>query len=215
MIRNWSIRNRVLLLALLPTISLGVILGGYFIRSRVHDLEASRVAMGDAIASQLASSSLYGVLTHNPQVLQILAQSVARGQGVDSVTITDNTGQVLAQVNAPTPSGRGLVADLARRLGAETGFEGSLTFTQSIDWKNPAAATVLGKVTVQLSQVHFAERQARIILNGAVIMLVFLALSILLALVISGSVVAPITRVIAVVRRFSGGEHGARAPELS
>ncbi|MGH8293169.1 MAG: ATP-binding protein [Gammaproteobacteria bacterium] len=222
MIRNWSIRNRVLLLALLPTISLGVILGGYFIRSRVHDLTASRAAFGDTVARQLASSSLYGLLTHDPQVLQTLAQSVARGQGIDSVIITDNAGQVLAQVRAPTPPGRGLVADLARRLGAETGFEGALTFTQPIYWKNPAAArvsraqtTVVGKVTVRLSQVHFAERQARIIVNGAIIMLVCLALSILLALVISGSVVAPIARVIAVVRRFSGGEHGARVPELS
>ena len=218
MIRNWSIRNRVLLLALLPTISLGVILGAYFIRSRVHDLDASRVALGDTIARQLASSSLYGVLTHDPRALQTLAQSVARGQGIDSVVITDNKGQVLAQVKAPTPPGRGLVADLVRRLGAETGFEGSLTFTQPIYWKDPAAAAtdmVVGQVTVQFSQVHFAERQARIILNGAVIMLVFLALSILLALSISGSVVAPIARVIAVVRRFSGGEHGARTPELS
>ncbi|MDE2460205.1 MAG: response regulator, partial [Gammaproteobacteria bacterium] len=194
----------------------------YFIRSRVHDLGASRVALGDTIARQLASSSLYGLLTHDPQVLQSLAQSVARGQGVDSVVITDNKGQVLAQVNAPTPPGRGVAANLARRLGAETGFEGSLTFTQPIYWKNPAAAngsraanTVVGKVTVRLSQTHFAERQARIIVNGAVIMIVFLALSILLALIISGSVVAPIARVIGVVRRFSGGEHGARVPELS
>ncbi|HKS94315.1 MAG TPA: hypothetical protein VJS16_06605, partial [Gammaproteobacteria bacterium] len=106
MIRNWSIRNRVLLLALLPTISLGVILGAYFIRSRVHDLDASRVALGDTIARQLASSSLYGVLTHDPRALQTLAQSVARGQGIDSVVITDNKGQVLAQVKAPTPPGR-------------------------------------------------------------------------------------------------------------
>ena len=221
MIRNWSIRNRVLLLALLPTISLGVILGAYFIRGRVHDLGASRMALGDTIARQLASSSLYGLLTHDPRALQTLAQSVARGQGVDSVVITDNKGQVLAQVKAPTPPGRGLVADLARRLGAETGFEGSLTFTQPIYWMDPAAPatgpadTVVGKVTVQFSQVHFAERQARIILNGGVIMLVCLALTILLALIISGSVVAPIARVIGVVRRFSAGEYGARTPELS
>src|SRR5574337_315494 len=111
MIRNWSIRNRVLLLALLPTVSLGVILGGYFTRGRVHDLGASRAALGDTIARQLASSSLYGLLTHDPQVLQTLVQSVAREQSIDSVVITDNAGQVLAQVKTPTPPGRGLVAD--------------------------------------------------------------------------------------------------------
>ena len=222
MIRNWSIRNRVLLLALLPMVSLGVVLGGYFIRSRVHDLKASQAVLGETVARQLASSSLYGMLTHNPQVLRALGQSVIQEQSIDSVLITDNAGQVLAQVNTPAPRERGLVADIARQIGAETGFQGSLTFTQPIVWNNTDATTpgqthgtTLGKVTVRLSQAHFADRQARIIVNGALIMLVCLALSILLALIISSSVVAPIGRVIAVVRRFSGGEHSARVAELS
>ncbi|MBU6508867.1 MAG: response regulator [Gammaproteobacteria bacterium] len=222
MIRNWSIRNRVLLLALLPMVSLGVVLGGYFIRSRVHDLKASQAALGNTVAHQLASSSLYGMLTHNPQVLQALGQSVIQEQSIDSVAITDNAGQVLAQASTPAPRERGLVASIARQIGAETGFQGSLTFTQLIVWNNTDAATpgqthgtTIGKVTVRLSEVHFADRQARIIVNGALIMLMCLALSILLALIISSSVVAPIGRVIAVVRRFSGGEHSARVPELS
>jgi len=100
MIRNWSIHNRVLLLALLPVISLGVVLGGYFIRSRVHDLKASQTVLGDTLARQLASSSLYGLLTHNPEVLQNLARSVMREESIDSVVITDNTGQILAKVTA-------------------------------------------------------------------------------------------------------------------
>ena len=222
MIRNWSIRNRVLLLALLPMVSLGVVLGGYFIRSRVHDLKASQAALGETVAHQLASSSLYGVLTHNPQVLRALGQSVIQEQSIDSVVITDNAGRVLAQASTPAPRERGLVADIARQIGAETGFQGSLTFTQPIVWNNTDATApdqahgaTIGKVTVRLSEVHFADRQARIIVNGALIMLVCLALSILLALIISSSVVAPIGRVIAVVRRFSSGEHSARVPELS
>ena len=219
MIRNWSIRNRVLLLALLPVISLGVVLGGYFIRSRVHDLKASQAVLGHTLARQLASSSLYGLLTHNPEVLQNLAHSVMWEESIDSVVITDNTGQILAKVTAPAPPGRGLVADIARRIGAETGFQGSLTFTQPIV-QNTAGATSpaqlpLGMVTVRLSEAHVAERQARIIVNGGLILLACLALSILLALIISSSVVAPIGRVIAVVRRFIGGEHAARVPEIS
>ena len=219
MIRNWSIRNRVLLLALVPVISLGVVLGGYFIRSRVHDLKASQIVLGETVARQLASSSLYGLLTHNSEALQNLAQSVMREESIDSVVISDNTGQILAKVTAPAPPGRGLVADIARRIGAETGFEGSLTFmhpivrsTSSSTGLEPAS---LGKVMVRLSESHFAERQARIIVNGGLILLACLALTILLALIISSSVVAPIGRVIAVVRRFIGGEHAARVPELS
>jgi len=94
-----------------------------------------------------------------------------------------------------------------------------LTFTRPIVRNTSSGASLdqlpLGKVTVRLSETHVAERQARIIVNGGLILLACLALSILLALIISSSVVAPISRVIAVVRRFIGGEHTARVPELS
>ncbi|MGB9428360.1 MAG: ATP-binding protein [Gammaproteobacteria bacterium] len=235
MIRNWSIRNRVLLLALLPVVSLGIVLSGYFISSRVHDLKASQAALGHAIVNQLAPASVYGLLTHNAQALQALAQNATQEQNVELVTIADNTGHVLAATGHSMPQGRGLMSDIARRIGAQTGFEGALIFTRPITLSNepidesseatgvhntnapPSTGTakVLGSVTVRLSEVRFAERQAQIIVNGGIILLICLALSILLALIISGSVVNPIGRIIIMVRRFSAGDRAARVLEHS
>ena len=230
MIRNWSIRNRVLLLALLPVVSLGVVLSSYFIHSRVHDLKASQRSLGNTMANQLASASLYGVLTHNPQALHELVESNILEPDIQSLRITDNAGRVLAEVNRSMSPGHGIISQLARRIGAETGFEGSLTFTRPIvrnsvsdstqptapgNARSPTPVTTLGYVTVRLSEVHFAERQAGIIVHGGLILLVCLAFSILLALIISGSVVAPIGRVINMVRRFSSGDHAVRVPEHS
>ncbi|MGA9852329.1 MAG: ATP-binding protein [Gammaproteobacteria bacterium] len=235
MIRNWSIRNRVLLLALLPVISLGVVLGGYFIHSRVHDLKSSQSALGHALVSQLASAAEYGLLTHNPQVLQRLARNAIRERNVESVTIADGIGHILAQAIQSTPQKPGFISDVARRIGAETGFEGELVFTRPITLQSisagelsalsgnqdqrvqpqAGAARVLGKVTVTLSEVQFAESQAQIIVNGGLIVLACLAFGILLALAISGSVVAPIGRIIAMVGRFSSGDHAARVPANS
>ncbi|MGH8377857.1 MAG: ATP-binding protein, partial [Gammaproteobacteria bacterium] len=232
MIRNWGIRNRVLLLALLPIISMGMVLGGYFIHSRVHDLKSSQAALGHAIVNQLAQASKYALLIHNPVLLETLARSVAQEDNIESVIITDNDNHVLAQAVHSIPPGRGLINSIARKIGAETGFEGALTFSRPITMQigepggrteqnnvrtRPSSGTdeALGKVMVKLSEVHFAERQAQIIVNGGIILLICLAFSILLALVISGSVVAPMGRIIAMVGRFSSGNHSIRVPEVS
>lgn len=222
MIRNWGIRNRVLLLALLPVISLGIVLSSYFVQSRVRDLKAAQATLGRTMADQLASASLYGVLTENPEALHALAESGVHEPNIESVTITGDSGQIMATVRRPMQLGNGFTDVLARRIGAKTGFEGSLVFTRPIlrsvipaDGTSAAVLQQLGSVTVKLSEVHFAESQARIIMNGGLILIVCLAFSILLALIISGSVVAPIERVIGTVQRFTSGDHGARVAERS
>ncbi len=235
MIRNWGIRSRVLLLALVPVVCLGFVLGTYLTRVRVHDLHASEQALGDTLATQLASASEYGVFSNNVRILQTLAHAVSREPGVESITITDHDGHVLAQVIHPTPQGHGLINNATQRIGTETGLASTLTFTRPIilqsipagglnEFLNNGGKTqnslaqqsqVLGKVTVKLSEAHYAARQTQIIVNGGIIMLSCLALSILLALVIGGSVAVPITRVIEMVSRFSSGDHAARVPERS
>jgi two-component system, NarL family, sensor histidine kinase BarA len=235
MIRNWGIRTRVLLLALVPVISLGFVLGTYLTQVRVHDLHASVHALGDTLANQLASASEYGVFTNNVRILQTLAQTVSREPGVESITIADRDGHILTQVNHPVRDDQGLISSTTQDIGMGTGLENTLTFTRPIFLQTvPTGESsvlqhessksrsslidqhqVLGKVTVKLSEAHFAERQTQIIVNGGIIMLSCLALSILLALIIGGSVSAPITRVIDMVSRFSSGDHTVRVNENS
>ncbi len=232
MIRNWGIRNRVLLLALLPVISLGLALGVYLIRVRVQDLRASQMILGHALAEQLAPASEYGVFSNNPHILRALVTAAIREPNVEAVIIADRSGHLLAQATRPIIPAHGIINDVTRRIGSETGFKGLLVFSypimlQSVSTgefgellgeqsKKPAISAgmhlVLGTVTVKLSEESLAERQAQIIVNSGIILLVCLALSILLALAISGSVAAPIGRVIAMVKRFSAGEYDARVP---
>lgn len=235
MIRNWGIRNRVLLLALLPTVSLGMVMGSYFIRSRVHDLKSSQSSLGHALANQLASASGYGVYTGNSKILQALAQAVAQESNVESVTIIGSNGRTLAKVTRPTPEQQNVISNITQRIGAETGFEGALAFShtifldtnapvdyeallgQPLDNRYPPAGRrrVLGHVVVTLSEARFAERQAQVIINSGIIVLACLALAILLALAISGSVAVPIAGVISMVQRFSFGDFAARVRERS
>ena len=235
MMRNWGIRNRVLLLALLPVISLGLVLGAYLIRVRVQDLRASQMVLGHALAKQLAPASEYGVFSNNPHILRALVKAAIQEPNVEAVIIADRNGRPLAQATRPVIPAHGIINDVTRRIGSETGFKGLLVFSYPImlqsvptgefgellkeQSKNSAAPAsmhlILGTVTVKLSEESLAERQAQIIVNSGIILLVCLALSILLALAISGSVAAPIGRVIAMVKRFSTGEYDARVPQRS
>ncbi|MDE2236030.1 MAG: HAMP domain-containing protein, partial [Gammaproteobacteria bacterium] len=235
MIRNWGIRSRILLLGLVPVICLGILLGAYLTRVRVSDLQASEHVLGDTIANQLASASEYGVYTNNLRILTSLAHTVSKEPGVESITITDADNNILVRVVSPSVKRSGIISNLTKGIGSETGLESTLTFTRSIYLRSmdfssqPGSADsypaehneqpdyfqLLGKVIVKLSETHFAERQAQIIVNGGIIMLSCLALSILLALIIGGSVAVPITRVIDMVRRFSAGENAVRVPEYS
>ncbi|MGA9855958.1 MAG: ATP-binding protein [Gammaproteobacteria bacterium] len=235
MIRNWGIRSRVLLLALVPVICLGILLGTYLTRVRVHDLQASEHALGDTLANQLASASEYGVFSTNMRILETLAHTVAQEPGVEAITISDRNNNTLVQVIRPATESHGLISNLSRRIGTETGLANTLTFTRSIflrsiTARNPSVLSqatdknhnskandyqVIGSVTVKLSEARFAERQTQIIVNGGIIILSCLIFSILLALIIGGSVAVPITRVIAMVSRFSNGDHGTRVPERS
>jgi two-component system, NarL family, sensor histidine kinase BarA len=234
-IRNWGIRSRVLLLVLVPVMCLGILLGTYLTHVRVHDLQASEHVLGDTLANQLASASEYGVFSKNMRILATLAHTVAQEPGVKAITIADRDNHTLVQVTRPVTVGHGLISDLSRRVATETGLASTLTFRRSIFLRsvttdnpdvllqntgkqNNSASNnyqVIGTVTVKLSEERFAERQTQIIVNGGIIILSCLVFSILLALVIGGSVAVPITRVIAMVSRFSSGDHGTRVPERS
>ena len=235
MIRNWGIYSRILLLALVPLVCLGILLGTYLTRVRVHDLQASEHILGNMLANQLASASEFGVFSHNIRILQTLAHNVSQEPGVDAITIKDKHNNILAQVIQPAENSRGFMSRLSRLISNETGLANTLTFTRpiylrSISNDSPGVLSnispvipgsslneiqMLGKVTVKLSERHFAERQTQIIVNGASIILGCLVFSILLALVIAGSVAVPITRVIDMVSHFTSGDHTARVPEHS
>lgn len=231
MIGNWGIRHRVLLLALLPVVSLGLVLGIYLVNIRVHDLRAAQQALGHALAAQLAPASEYGVFSRNRAVLQALIEAAAEEPTVSSITITDADGQVLARAEGHPLQASGFTDRWGRRLGLATGFDQTTVFTQPItlqavptgemgkllDPQSRAAGLPrrLGTVRVELSQTELAARQAQIIVNGVLLALTCVALTLLLALAISASITAPIGRVIAMVRRFSEGDYGARAPERS
>ncbi|MBI5461825.1 MAG: response regulator [Gammaproteobacteria bacterium] len=211
-----GIHSRILLTTLLPTIAIALVLGGYFIKTRIDDLGEALVDRGRAIANQLAPASEYGVFAGNHDILQTLAEAALRETDVVRVTILDRDRYALAQVRsddnrtldlgdllefeAPIQSGGVAVSD----------FDGS--FDHSWDGRE---LKPLGWVRVELSRAATRERQWHVVLISGLITLSLLTVSVIFALRVSRGVANPILDLTAAVQRLGSGDLRTRIQERS
>jgi len=70
---KWGVKQRVLLLSLVPTITICVLIGVYFTGIRLQDINQALSNRGLAIAKRLAPSAEYGVLIRSKNILRELA----------------------------------------------------------------------------------------------------------------------------------------------
>lgn len=85
--KQFSIRQYIVWLTLIPLLILAVGLEVYFLRGRFEDADNSLMERGKLIARQLASSSEYAVFSNNQPLLKNLAQGVLQQQDVHGVFI--------------------------------------------------------------------------------------------------------------------------------
>ncbi|GAA3940149.1 response regulator [Litoribacillus peritrichatus] len=93
--KNWGIQSRILLITLLPLITISCVLGGYFIKVRLNDLDTLVEQRGLATIRQLAPACEYGLITNNTQVLQKVANSTLNELDVRAAKIYNKYQQQL------------------------------------------------------------------------------------------------------------------------
>ena len=93
---RWGIKQQVLLLALVPTLCISILLGTYFISTRLQDLEDSFRQQGETMAIRIASAAEYGVYTRNKPLLQNMAITLLEEMGAESISFYTKTGQELS-----------------------------------------------------------------------------------------------------------------------
>lgn len=85
--KNWGLQSRILLITLLPLIAISCVLGGYFIKVRLDDLDTLVEQRGLATIRQLAPACEYGLVSNNKEVLQKVANSTLNELDVRSAKI--------------------------------------------------------------------------------------------------------------------------------
>jgi signal transduction histidine kinase len=212
---GWSIRTRVLFLALAPCVLILLSLVVYFTYQAIAQVDVSLAERGKLIARRLAAGTEYAIFAGDRAALQQLTDAAAGEADVASIAIEDANGQDLAH------------------SGPGAGAAVSLTFSEAIRQTRVAvtdfaesgneAGRVVGNVTVVMSRLKASERQRELLLSGLVIGLFGFAVAIGLALLIGNTVVRPVRRLANAIgalgsdRRFTpistagGGELGMLA----
>ncbi len=226
---GWSLKWRVLLLALIPPILISLLLTFYFTKVRIGEVQQSLRDRGHALVRQLAPASEYALFTRNREILQELADTVKREADVSLVTVSDAAGQFLAvsgdleqrQILTEKPKGISLgLLEYPELLYFSEPIRQSRSRTddiaeQSFDApaKRDSKKTVLGWVNVTMSKSSTVQQQEEILYNSTVMVLLGILLTALLALRLSVGITRPIRRLVSAVDKITQGDLTVQVPE--
>jgi two-component system, sensor histidine kinase len=220
---DWDIRSRVLVVALIPTIVLGLLLTTMLTFSRLNDLEEALTQRGQATARQLASAAEFGLFSGNREVLQRLASSALESPDIYGIAIYDKDSNLMAmaglQVHASASASAPSKADVMK-IGSQmlrivepvrnihTLEDDPYTLTASAkDQYQP-----LGEVVVLISRETLDSRKLNQIFTALLMLGLVLAGSIALAVLMSRSVSTPIQRIAAAMSDIGSGNLATQVP---
>ncbi|WP_153132239.1 diguanylate cyclase [Dechloromonas hortensis] len=224
-----NLRQRLLLLSLLPSAVIAITLVSYFTLSGIRTLEGELRTKALATVRYLAQISEYGIISGQLESLHGLAQTTVQESGVKAAVIVNPKGRAIAvsgrvslasealrqSLNEPalvTESDRWIAfgAPVLRSLNeADTLFEP--VSTNNI----PAPQEVIGHVFVEFDKSELINQQRDLLLRGLLIVLIGLILIAALAIAMADSLSRPIKRLAQAVREMSSGRFDTRVPNHS
>ena len=127
--RQFSIRQQVAWLTLIPLFIMAVSLESFFLHSRFSDLEQNLLERGRAIVRQLAPSSEYGVFSNNQVSLQYIANGVLLQPDVRGVIILNSSFETLVSAGEFSLPPKSTFADVS--LAASDYLVGQVNLEQA------------------------------------------------------------------------------------
>lgn len=229
--KGWSIRWRVLLLALIPPIVISLALTFYFAKVRVNEAQQSLRDRGHALARQLAPASEFALFTRNRDILQELSDAAKRDPDVSLVTISDSAGQFLAvsgdleqrQILTEKPNAISLgLLEYPQLLYfsepvrlSQSGSDDIAEQSFNTPTSRKADKGVMGWINVTMSKSSTMRRQEEILRNSAAMVLGGIILTALIALRLSVGITRPIRRLVNAVDQITRGDLAVQVSDRS
>lgn len=218
---KWGIKYRVLFLALIPTITISILLGVYFIGIRLEDLSRALNDRGIAVASRLASQGQYGVFARDTESLRNLARQ-AIDKEVNSVAFYDKNGVEIASAGkltsniVPPTTNVGSIHIAPNSVNETIKYIAPITLpdviidtypenTQYLDDES-LKTTVIGWIKVELDHKATRLKGYQVLIHSALIGLLGLSISCLLALRLGYDVIQPILALTTAVEKIKNGD---------
>jgi len=230
MLEEWGIKNRVLIVSLLPTMIIAALLGVYFTSTRLTDLEQSLKDHGTALAIQLASSSEYGVFAPNKKILGKILENSAEDSDVIAITIYDKFGKELSHIGPDIPikynANRDkspltiinheekksliFVAPIMLRDVIIEDFSDNINSPNRDVTQSSTNQKVIGWVNIELGKATTILKQYQALFTSGCILLFGLLVSGLFAKRLGRDVTSPIIKLTAAVGKIKDGEFATR-----
>ena len=209
-----DIHARIALIAVLPSLVLGLVLIAYFTSSRLADLESAHTQRGKALVRQLAAASEYGVFSGNRESLRKLTNAMLLEKDVIRVAVTSPLHELLADSTAPDyRQNTGNTPPLHFRepiIGAGVNVED--TFLGGAGELATDTTSERGEALVEMSRDSLHLEEQRLLQNAFLMVGAVLIGSVGLALRMSGGISGPILRIADIVHSFGQGNFTARVP---
>ena len=217
--RHWGITARVILITILPVILFFAAVLVYSYTTRLHEVEQELSERGNGIASVIADSSDYAVISGNLATLSAMtAGLLRRDPSISRIVVQAADGHVLAEFAAGQPPQRPILVTAApiRRqvLAVESFADQKAPHLSTIGPKDvpTVQGEVLGNVNVTMSGHVVLARQLQRSLVAAGIAALVLVLCALLGTSLAMSLTRPLATTINAVRRISEGDYTTALP---
>ncbi|MFC6671299.1 histidine kinase dimerization/phospho-acceptor domain-containing protein [Marinobacterium aestuariivivens] len=215
-LRPLSIRQRVLMISLLPLVIFAVILGSYFISTRIDDTQTALIERGKSMSRLLASASEFGLMVGNHEVLGNLARGISQEPDVADVVFLDGDFELILRT---------------REFELQLNQDRTYVYEHDLQWyfMQPVRVTgisfqdvpeypegepqldTIGYALVILSKEQTLARQRSILFGGLLLMLGSFLVTSILARRFGQRITAPIQGLSRVIERLQEGHLDTRA----
>ena len=214
--RHWNIHTRTQLISVGPALLLTLLLTGFFTFTRIQELQEELKQTGQLIASQLAPATEYGVISGNLTVLKSLLGVTLQTPHVRFLEVRDQDNRILVYAEQPNFDAlkRAEVSVFeAPILLQKVTLEADFMFSDNAN-ESPVPNEYLGRVVVGLANDAFNTRQQEILLKAALIALLALALTFILARRLARHLSQPLSAMGEAVSAIQAGNYQATLPEV-
>jgi diguanylate cyclase (GGDEF)-like protein len=219
-----NLRQRLLLLSLLPSAIIAIILVSYFTLSGIRTLEGELRTKALATVRYLAQISEYGIISGQTESLHGLAQTTVQESGVKAAVVVNPKGRAIAvsgrvslaseilrnPLSEPT-----MVSETDRWIAYGAPVYRSVNETDALfdvvpTDNKPDIKEVIGTVFVEFDKNDLIGRQRDLLLRGLMIVLIGLILIAILAIAMADNLADPLKRLAKAVREMSAGHFDTR-----
>lgn len=215
--RKQGIENQALMVALIPVLIFSVLLEGYYIYTRIGEMDRALFDRSKLIVRQLASSSEYAVFSGNLSLLQQQVDVALSQPDVNAVVVLDASGNYLAgsgnsnDYNAIIKRTEGV--DSQRILSLQYPIIATQIQLDDALGVEKSMSKPLGSVTLVMSKGRLKSEKSQMLMLNILLTILVMGLAVFVALRVSRRITRPIMGIRTAVKQIGAGNLDTRIGE--